>query len=114
MTKIDPEHILLAFHLHECKPDLGIGRIAEVVAELVRISSDLHALAMCEINRRPLHEDEKRRRKRLQERARDFAHLLDCGLEFPDVRSSAGIAVKLPTGRSNNMGGEAWNVTVAS
>lgn len=112
MTEIDPEHILFAFHLQACKPDLGIGRIAEVVAELVRISAKLHKLAMCDANRRPLRDDEKRERTRLQERARDFAHLLDCGLEFPDVRSSAGIALKLPNHRSNNFGGEAWNITV--
>lgn len=107
---LDRDDFMLAFHLAECFPALAPEAIDKAVRVLVSLSKKIWKLEMIKGNDRMLRKHELGTLRALEKNASDLCRKIGCEAEFVDYRSGCGIAVKLPNRRSNNMGGEAWNV----
>ena len=112
MTRVDPEHILLAFHLKDCFPQATPRAIADTVSALVSLSAVIYRYARIKAIERPLRDYEIKTHDEAVTAAEQIAATFGFKIEVSDFMSGGGLGVYLPNRYANNLGGETWDVKV--
>ena len=110
--KLDSEHLMLAIHLSRLpvNKDKSAREISESIVSIARTARALHRLYEHACNRE-LSPNEKKRTKLHETRVRTCATWLGgIPVIFNGDPRGAPVRLVLPTGETNDFGGEGWVV----